>query len=355
MARYQKPNPLQLFQKFIQSLKKGEKWVYVAAGEEDFFISEVVKHARTIIPEELADFNLSIIYGEDHPVEKVVQAAREYPMMAEKRMVIVRHLQQLQGIQSKDGQDLLLSYMDNPNPTTVLILSDSKKLNKRLTLGKKLSKESDTLAFFKAESVPENQLTQWVLEWTEHRYGKRMDVDAAEMLWQLSGSDLTQLASEIEKVCTFVGESNTIEAAAVKEAVGQNRAFSLFDVKNAIMQGRTAEALAMAKQQMQLFNAAGEVIKLINLLYSSLSNIWQIHYAMRKGISQQEFAQQTGMNAWILKRNWQEAQGLSQQALPLVFEALQDADKAIKGMGVHDPEGVMYMTIKRIGQAIQTR
>lgn len=355
MARPPKSNSIQAFKSFIASLTKVECPIFIAAGEEDFFLDQLVGKARSLVPKDLADFNLTLLYGEEHRVEQVVNAAKEYPMMAERRVVIVKNFQQLSGINAKDAQEVLLAYLRSPNPASLLLLTDPKALNKRANFGKTLAKDSAHHKFFAAERVPEQQLTDWVMQWVSSHHTKDIEPDAAELLWQLSGNDLRLLASEIEKVVTASAEENPIGFDRVKESVGQNRAFSLFEIKNALMAKQIDRAMAMARQQMELFNASGEVIKLINLLFSSFQSIWQLQMFMHRGLSQQQVAQQTGMNAWVLKRSWEEARRVPAAAIPLIMEALLDADKAIKGMSNQPAEGIMYMTLKRISNALTAK
>lgn len=349
-------NSLQEFNSFLNSLKSDNRLpIYIIAGEEDFFVNRALGYAKTIIPEELRDFNYTLLYGEDISIEKLINAVREYPMMAEKRVVVVKNLQQVQGFQAKDGQDLLLSYLKSPNPTTILILSDAKAINKRSAVGKFLTKSNSNQQFFASDRVQENQLTQWVLDWTKNHHKKTIDIAAAELLWGLSGNDLVQLTAEIDKLVSYVGEESVISSEHVKKAVGQHKAFTLFEIKDAILSANIEAALGMAKQQMELFNASGEIIKLNYLLFSTFTQIWQVQMFMHRRMTQQQVAQETGMNSWVLKRTWSEAQRVPIQAIPKIMEALLDADKAVKGMSNHSAEGIMYMTIKRIINAIKQR
>lgn len=347
---------LQAFNSFLGSLKSANRLpIYIIAGEEDFFVNSTINYAKTIIPEELRDFNLSLLYGEDTSIEKLINAVREFPMMAERRVVLVKNLQQIQGFQAKEGQDILLNYLKSPNPTTVLVLTDAKPINKRTALGKFLCKSSASQLYFASDRVQENQLTQWISDWIKNHHKKSIDFGAAELLWGLSGNDLVQLTAEIDKLVSYVGDKPTISVDVVKQAVGQHKSFTLFEIKDAILATNLDLALSMAKQQMELFNAAGEIIKLNYLLFSTFTQIWQIQMFMHRRMSQQQVAQETGMNNWVLKRSWAEAQKVPTAAIPKIMEALLDADKAVKGMTNHSAEGIMYMTLKRIINAIKQR
>ena len=46
-----------------------------------------------------ADFNQAIVYGKDSDVIHIISQAKEYPMMAQRRLVVVREAQDLKKIE----------------------------------------------------------------------------------------------------------------------------------------------------------------------------------------------------------------------------------------------------------------
>ena len=90
--------------------------VYYLMGEEDYYIdrlSDAIVDA--VLTKDEKDFNLDIVYGAETDMDKVIELAHAYPMMAEKRVVLVR---EAQAIRSLDGLEAYLSHL---TPTTVLV------------------------------------------------------------------------------------------------------------------------------------------------------------------------------------------------------------------------------------------
>ena len=91
--------------------------VYYLMGEESYYIDKVSEYiVDSALKEEERDFNLTVCYGADVTADEVINAAKRFPMMAERQVVLVREAQNLQ------GKERLSYYLEHPQPTTVLVL-----------------------------------------------------------------------------------------------------------------------------------------------------------------------------------------------------------------------------------------
>ncbi len=91
--------------------------VYLLYGEEDFLIDEMVQSfIKTAVDEGTRGFNLDIVYGSDLEAKDVVALASAYPMMAERRVVVVRDFDRLR------NNEQLIGYIEQPSETTSLLL-----------------------------------------------------------------------------------------------------------------------------------------------------------------------------------------------------------------------------------------
>ncbi len=79
----------------MKQLQTGQLFpFYLFYGENKFLLERVLNEFRqTLIPAEARDFNLQVYYGGKgetvHPSE-IVDTARTFPFMSEKRLLIVR-------------------------------------------------------------------------------------------------------------------------------------------------------------------------------------------------------------------------------------------------------------------------
>ena len=95
------------------------KPIYFLMGEESYYIDKISDFIEdTILEEEEKGFNQTVMYGRDVTVEDIMGAAKRFPMMAEKQVIIVKEAQDLSRTIEK-----LASYASNPQPSTVLVLN----------------------------------------------------------------------------------------------------------------------------------------------------------------------------------------------------------------------------------------
>jgi DNA polymerase-3 subunit delta len=123
------------YQELIQSFKKKIYLpVYLLMGENDYYIDKVTDYIQDNFFENegIKDFNLEIVYGKDTNVSEIVSLAKQFPMMSDYRVLIVKEAQGLE----KTISDLL-PYVQNPQKQTNLVLCYKyKNLDKRKVLYK---------------------------------------------------------------------------------------------------------------------------------------------------------------------------------------------------------------------------
>ena len=164
----------------IDAVKKGNvSPVYFLHGEEDYYIDELTRFIEhNILSEDEKAFNLTVLYGKDSDFKNILDAAKRYPMMAEKQVVIVKEAQDLKTI------DNLEPYLENPLTTTVLLFAHKHKtLDKRKKFGKTLEKaeKGGKAVIFEAKKHYENEIPDWISNYLRDE-GYRIDADSAQML-----------------------------------------------------------------------------------------------------------------------------------------------------------------------------
>ena len=346
-----KRSSIDLFKEAFREIKgqKEIKPVYYLHGEEDFFKDMLQEEISKFVPDEQKDFNFDLIYGSESDPSKVLSIARSYPMMADRRVVIVRDFIKL-GEKAEDGSlNDFVSYIKQPNPTCVLCLIDSKFPDKRTGLGKELNK-SDKVSEYKFEEVPDYQLPDWISDWTKNIHKRDINPAAAQLLAQMVGPDLKLLSTELEKVCTFVDTGERVEIDHIKKISGSYRDYNVVELKNAVVNRNLHQALGISEQMLQHNNhSVGEIIKTLGFFYIVFCNIWRICRLTEKGLSKDQIQAELGIrNNYIFNAQWREASNFRLAEMPRIFEALLDADRAAKGFGTLDTSSIFLLLLKRI-------
>ena len=105
--------------KIVNDIKAGNiKPIYFLMGEEPYYIDKLSDYIEeNVLSEEEKSFNQTVLYGRDVSVEDIISAAKRYPMMAERQVVIVKEAQDL--VKTIDKFE---SYALSPMPSTVLVI-----------------------------------------------------------------------------------------------------------------------------------------------------------------------------------------------------------------------------------------
>lgn len=331
------------------------KPVYYFYGEEDFYLDRLQNLCSVILPPYEKDFNFDLLYGQDVNPAQVLNIVRSFPMMAEKRVVIIKNFLQTGKVtddedSSKSGSmNDFIPYFDKPNPSTVLVLLDSSKPAGNTLLGKAISKNSN-VGFYEFESLPDYMLGEWVSAWAKSRHKKNIDQAAAQTLAHFVGNNLHLLSTEIDKVCTFVDTSENVNLDDVKKIIGSYREYSAFELKDAVLIRDLKKSLFISEQMLQHSKSdTGELIRLVGFFYSVFTNIWHILRLVEKGVPKNKIQAELDIsNAWYFNKLWEDASKFTYADMPRVFEALLDADRSIKGFSTQDTTTILFLLVKRL-------
>jgi DNA polymerase III subunit delta len=350
-----KKTSIEHYKKALADLKSEKrKPVYFFCGEEQFFLDKLQEHVMELLPPEHRDFNLDLLYGRDVTPEKVLSIVRSFPMMAERRVVVVRDFQELSPSNAPENDyggsiNDFIPYLEQPNPSTLLVCIDPKKPAGNTKLGKAVQKNSN-VGFFEFESMPDYRLPEWIMEWIRQEHDREIAPEAAQMLAQYVGNSLQLLSTEIDKVCTFVDSPQAIEEKHIKKIIGLYREYTVFDLKDTLVSRNLEQSLFIAEQMLhQSKSDTGEVIRTVGFFYNVFSNVWQIKRLAATGNTKKQVQQALGVSSsWYFNKLWKDASKFELHEMPRIFETLLDADRSAKGFSTLDPASIFLLMIKRI-------
>jgi len=88
---------IKTYNQIIQNLKEENfSKIYLLMGEESFFINKISTFfEKKFIQKEHQSFNLEIHYGRDTTIEKILNSSKSFPMMSDKKLVVVKESKEL--------------------------------------------------------------------------------------------------------------------------------------------------------------------------------------------------------------------------------------------------------------------
>lgn len=224
----------------IEDIRKGVfSPIYLLMGEEPYYpekvCDEIIAHC---LQDWEKDFNEIICYGSDTDADTVITAARRFPMMAERQLVVVKEAQQMKSL-----EDLAL-YCQNPLDSTVLvILMRGASADKRKSLYKAVSKKGVVL-----ESAPlrDYEMPEWISGYFASR-GIDIAPDAAQLFAESAGADLGKVAVETDKLLKNLPQgTKSVSLSDIEKNVGISRQFSIFELTRKLSLHDAAGALRTA-------------------------------------------------------------------------------------------------------------
>ncbi len=348
-----KENSQDIFNRLTEELKNGKIYpVYFICGEEQFYTDAAQEIVLKLMPDHEKDFNLDVFYGQDVSTSQIISAAKSFPMMGERRMVVVREFSNLfsreNDSEESSSYEELIPYIEKPSPNTVLVFIDVKKPAGNTKFGRALS-QLGHVSLLEFQPIPDFQVTKWIKDRARTYHNRSISDDAAEYLYQLTGSNLSKLSTELEKVCTFNKTLEAITRDDVKSVTNISRQFTGFELKDAVVKRDLKKSLFIAEQLLQNGQSDyGEVLRNIGLLFSTFTAIWQFKQLQAKGITPKQIQQEMGMSPYRLKYVMEEAAAFSLAEMPMIFESFLDADKSLKGFSKLDTNAIFIMLIRKI-------
>jgi DNA polymerase-3 subunit delta len=211
--------------------------VYVVLGPEDYLRREAVRliRDRALHPDSRA-FNFAEFSADESRASAVLEAARTYPMMAPRRLVILGDADKAES----DDQAAYVEYARSPEARTVLLMT-AQTLDKRTRYYKGLCTHAAVMEFLPLDGPA---LEKWLAEYMRGR-GVKVSPKAVRILIDLAGPELQTLIMEAEKVLLAAGPDRCVTEATLADLVRTDRQRSVFELTDALGAGRTPEALAI--------------------------------------------------------------------------------------------------------------
>ena len=206
----------------IRDIQAGSlKPVYLLHGEEPYFIDEIAKALETnVVEESMRDFNQTVVYGRDTNVDQVLEAARRFPMMAERQLVLMREAQDWPAWRRKDDMAKLEAYAEAPVASTVLVFCfKNKKADGRLKAVKAISKAG---VLFLSEKVRDYKLPEWISNYVRDT-GLSISPQAAQILAEYLGNDLRKVVNELTKLSIVLPEGTPSSLSTLKSTSASAR------------------------------------------------------------------------------------------------------------------------------------
>lgn len=267
--------------------QKFEK-IYFFHGEEAFYIdlltNAIIKHA---MDDSERDFNQTIIYGKDAEALALMSEAKSFPMMGQRRLVVLKEAQNFKDIES------LECYFEQPLDSTIFVINYKyKSYDLRKKSMKSVAKNGLVMKF---DKIRDYQIVDWITKYVKEE-GYSITPKAAMLLAEFLGTDLSKITNELDKLQILIEKGTTINDVHIEENIGVSKDYNAYELKNAIGVRDVPKAFAIVDYFSH--NPKSVPIQLlIPTLFNFFTQLMHIHFMPNK--SREAIVQALRVHAFV--------------------------------------------------------
>lgn len=324
------------------ALKRGTfDGAYYVCGEDDFQKEDAVKQLVDAATEPaMRDFNMEIRQAQETDSRSLDAALSALPMMADRRVIIIRDVSALK----KDVRKVLDSYLAKPSPDVLALLVEASGGK----TDKELSKNSTQLEF---DYLTADRIPRWITHYASTHFDMRINAGAIDLLQNAVGTDLHQLVSELDKLASYTSgrEAQEEDVAAV---VGVRPGETMADLLDAVAARSASRALDLLPRILSQPKTSG-VQLVMALTVQTIALAWG-KARHKEGLSQSRLQSEyfellkqsksafTGRPWGTATATWSRSiERWSAESLERALQMLLDADTALKETTVSSEEQIV--------------
>lgn len=328
-------------------------------GKDEFSASEELARIRA---SEDFGYNQDTFAGEDADLAVIRNTCGTMPFLSEKRLVMVEGLPKprkgkgegtgdeegadddeageseppaapARGKRGKKGATTGLSpqafvkglaeYIPALPETTVLVVLVPDDLKADHPLMQAARRGGKVHIFAKPQGA---KLEDWVIR-RARTQKRRISPEAAHMLVESLGDDLRMLASEIDKLGTYVGADGEIRAEDVQALTPVARQSKVFDLTDALARRDTSTALALLHELL----ANGESpLGIVALTAFQTRSLMQVKLLSDRGMPIHQIASVAGLAPFVVEKSLRLARRFTVAQLEAAHRTLLEIDTSLK-------------------------
>lgn len=238
----------------------------------------------------------------------------------------------------------LAEYIPSLPETTVLVVLVPDELKADHPLMQAARRHGKSHVFAKPSGA---HLTDWVAR-RARAQGRRITPEAVRMLVESLGDDLRMLASEIDKLGTYVGDGGEIGVDDVRALTPVARQSKVFDLTDALARRDTSTALALLHELL----ANGESpLGIVALTAFQTRSLMQVKLLSDRGMPAHQIASAAGIAPFVVEKSLRLARRFTFAQLEAAHRTLLEIDTSLKRSRM-TPELALDLLVLEFGKVV---
>ena len=293
---------------------------------EAYYIDAAVMALENdVLTEDEKAFNQTVVYGKDTNYNEILSLAKQYPMMGDKQLIIVKEAQDLK--LNDEETKILEKYVENPVESTILVFAHKhKKVDSRKKVFKTLDKAK---MLFHSEPVKDYNLAKWIDDEARNLQIK-LAPGISQLLADYLGNDLSRIANELNKMKLVLKDGEVLDGKLVETHIGISKEFNVFELQKALGKKDANTAFKIA-YYMGKNPKTNPIVMTIGNLYNFFSNVVLYHTVSHQ--SPPTIASELGINPYFVKDYAEAARLYPLKFATRIISVLREIDLKSKGLG----------------------
>jgi DNA polymerase-3 subunit delta len=315
----------------LSELAEGQiRPAYLLAGAEALLRDDALEAIeKAVLSSGPRDFNLDRLEVGKATPGRLEEALENLPVMAERRLVILRETEGRGAKLDAAWGGVIESWLARVDATTanVLVLV-SGKVDKR---NKWVKGFRDPAALVECDAPKQSRELAGFLAQEARRQGLTLDADAAALLAERVGPQLMLLRQEIEKAALLAGPGEPVTRRHVEMAVSAVAEEPIWDLTDAIGQGRVADAVNLLSRLLAQGSAPPAIL---GALASHFRRLVRVGHG-----------ESVAGPPFVVRKLEQQARRYSARRLVTCLRAIHRADVELKGGSVMRSERALEQLV----------
>ena len=322
-----------------EDIKNGTfKKVYLLYGDEPY----LKKQYRDKLKEAITGsdtMNFSYYEGEKLNVKEIIEMANTLPFFSEKRLIIIEN----SGFFKRSNEELADFLSGLPDYLVLVFVEEMvDERNKLFKAVKKIGYIS--LMNQQSEAV----LVKWIHKSFKEKE-KIIESDAIRLLLDKTGASMVLIKAEMDKVLSYCGTRNEVQAADIEAICSTVTISKIFDMITAIAVKRQQAALRL---YYDLLAQKEPPMNILGLLVRQFNGILQAKEELAMGVNHFDIARDIGVAPFIAQKYISQAKNFSQEQLKMALKDFADMEEAVKTGKLDAKMAVEMMIIKYSGKKV---
>ncbi|MBP3360523.1 MAG: DNA polymerase III subunit delta [Clostridia bacterium] len=316
--------------------------LYLFFGEETFLIDLYIDKIKALVPDmDFPDFNRISLDGKTAPLTEIADAVDGFPMMADKKLVIINDSGAFKGKLAENIREFYISIIKNISSDTVVIFRES-DVDKRSAVYKAAAKNGTAVEFAR---LGDSDLAAWVIREAASA-GKKITRANAELLVSVSDRGLETLKNEVSKLSAYA-EEEEITAPIIERLASRSTEAKVFDLCDLITAKDADGALSMLEA---LKTNKTSPFSIMYLLYAAFEKALKAQLLSSRGEPFQSIAAALAVPKFAVQKYLKVAKTFTEKELTQLLILIPELDLSIKRGAVGQWQAVERLVFTGLGK-----